>query len=94
MLGGCGNWRGFIRVYLFNLSVFISHIFRCVSERTKMLFFNTFALGACAVLLIAMSYTDRSTAWMAVWFLTALKTSFGPAVGGFYKCTALVTRYP
>jgi len=73
-------------------SGFASDWIKCVSERAKMLFFNTFALGCCAILLVAMAYMDRSTAGMAVWLLTLLKTSFGPAVGGFYKCTALVTR--
>ncbi len=66
--------------------------FSCVGEKIKMVIFNTVSILGCALLLVALGFMDPSTATIAFIILVLVEASFGPSVGGFYKCAAIVTR--
>ena len=57
-----------------------------------MLIFNTVSILGCAFMLIILGFMDSETATAAMILLVLIEMSFGPNVGGFYKCAALVTR--
>jgi hypothetical protein len=57
-----------------------------------MLVFNTVSILACAGLMIAMGFMNSKTATAAIIILVLIEMTFGPTVGGFYKCAAIVAR--
>jgi hypothetical protein len=43
--------------------------------------------------MIALGFMDANTALLAIIILVFIEMSFGPTVGGFYKCAAIVARW-
>jgi len=73
-------------------SGFASDMITCIGEKTKMILFNTVSIMGCAILLIVLGFMDSTMAVTAMILLVLVETSFGPSVGGFYKCAAIHTR--
>ncbi|CAD6196407.1 unnamed protein product [Caenorhabditis auriculariae] len=71
---------------------FISDKAKCFSEKSKMLFFNTIAVGVVGVLFCILAYIPPSHHFLAVILFSIIFTCLSFNTAGFYKCATLHTR--
>ncbi|CAO4376149.1 unnamed protein product [Caenorhabditis nigoni] len=63
-----------------------------ISETTKIRIYNTIALGASAVFLVALGFVKQGQGVLGLVLMTLATGMFGFNGGGFSKCSALVSR--
>ncbi|CAI2354839.1 unnamed protein product [Caenorhabditis sp. 36 PRJEB53466] len=63
-----------------------------ISETTKLRIYNTIALGASAVFLVALGFVKQGQGVLGLVLMTLATGMFGFNGGGFSKCAALVSR--
>lgn len=74
------------------LSGYASDTLECISERSKLLIFNTMALIPSAFLLFALGFVPEHHQWVAFWMTVFIQCFLGSNCGGFYKASPLVAR--
>lgn len=63
-----------------------------ISETTKLRIYNTVALGASAIFLVALGFVKQGQGVLGLVLMTLATGMFGFNGGGFSKCSALVSR--
>uniref|UniRef100_A0A1I7V3Z3 MFS domain-containing protein n=1 Tax=Caenorhabditis tropicalis TaxID=1561998 RepID=A0A1I7V3Z3_9PELO len=63
-----------------------------ISETTKLRIYNSIALGASAVFLVALGFVKQGQGVLGLVLMTLATGMFGFNGGGFSKCSALVSR--
>ncbi|CAL2042661.1 unnamed protein product [Caenorhabditis brenneri] len=63
-----------------------------ISETTKLRIYNTLALGASAIFLVALGFVKQGQGVLGLVLMTLATGMFGFNGGGFSKCAALVSR--
>ncbi|GMR47862.1 hypothetical protein PMAYCL1PPCAC_18057 [Pristionchus mayeri] len=77
--------------FVFKMSSgFLSDLLSFISERNKMMFFNTLAVGLSGVLCALIGFMP--TGYLALLMMTISSSLSGLNVGGFYKCATLHSR--
>lgn len=74
-----------------NKTCSIDH-FRCFSERSKMLFFNTVSVGLVGFLIAGLSFIPQSHHYFSVVLFSIIFGCLALNCAGFYKCATLHTR--
>uniref|UniRef100_A0A0M3IJN4 MFS domain-containing protein n=1 Tax=Ascaris lumbricoides TaxID=6252 RepID=A0A0M3IJN4_ASCLU len=71
---------------------YISDKMHCLSETNKLRLYNSLALGAPAIFLIALAFLPKGNATLGIVLMTVSTSMFGFNGGAFIKCTSLVSR--
>uniref|UniRef100_A0A914RE94 Major facilitator superfamily (MFS) profile domain-containing protein n=1 Tax=Parascaris equorum TaxID=6256 RepID=A0A914RE94_PAREQ len=64
----------------------------CLSETTKLRLYNSIALGASALFMIALAFIPKDYPVTGIFVMTLSTSMFGFNGGGFNKCATLVSR--
>ncbi|CAJ0915993.1 unnamed protein product, partial [Mesorhabditis belari] len=65
---------------------------KCLSEKVKMIIFNTIALMVSGVFFCILGFVSKEYASWALMILLVIESTTGCICGGFYKCATLVAR--